>query len=58
MEKGKKIGKRERIKQLITLANKISRPTNQIPWNHDQCLIDTNLIFELRMLLRELKAKE
>lgn len=55
MLKEKKIGKRERIKQLINLASKISRPSNQLPWNHDQCLIDTNLILELRILLKKIE---
>lgn len=54
--------KREKIAKLITLAKRISRPSNQIPWNIEQCIVDTGLILELRLLLKEIdgtkKAKE
>lgn len=46
------------IEQLIKLAVRISRPSNQLQYDMDKCLVETSLIFELRMLLKEIKNKK
>lgn len=54
-EKLKKQYSQEDIENLICAAIKVVYPSNQIPWDLENSLVKTRLLFDLRMALKKIK---
>jgi len=49
--------KEELIVDLMKVATRLASANSQLPYNMDKILVDSNLILELRIILRKIKDK-
>lgn len=54
--KEKPADKSEAIENLICVAAKLAYTTNQLEWDMKKTLVDTELIFSLRVILNDIKG--
>jgi hypothetical protein len=53
-----KKSKEEHIEDLVKIATRLASSNSQLPYNMDKVLVDSNLILELRIVLKAVKTKK